>query len=103
MRVSACALWVIVLVCGITISPPGNTKPVTCQMSLLVNCSLSEGVTCVKLFSCTLMADTPQNVIGVTSCSEEQETRVPVLIVSSVEFSQVVGLVLACCRDKMEK
>lgn len=80
MRVSACTLWVIVLVCGITISPTDNTKPVTCQTSVLVNCSLSEGVTCVKLFSCTLMADTPQNVIGVTSYSEEKGTRMPVLI-----------------------
>lgn len=69
-------LWAIVLVHGITTSLTGNTKPITCQMSLGVNCSLSEGVTCVKLFSCALMA---QSVMGVMCC-EEQETRMPVSV-----------------------
>lgn len=55
----------------------GDTKPLTCQMSLPVNNSLSGGVTCVELFSCTLLADTPQNVMGVVSCS------MPILLDSS--------------------
>lgn len=67
-RPSGCALWAILLVRGVT-SPTGDTKPITCQMSLPVSYRLSEGGTCEKLLSCTLLPVTPQNVMGVASYS----------------------------------